>query len=220
MFMYSGQKEFKDRKDAGEQLGKLLEKGYKNRNVLVLGIPRGGVEVAYYVAEAINGELSVLVSKKLPLPGQEELAFGAMSEDGSIFLTPLGHRLDDETVEATIRVQLKEINRRMIEYRKGKPLPNFENREIILVDDGIATGATLVPALRLCKENNAKKIIVAAPVSGQKFVPEIKELADEIIIAEKPENFSAVGQFYEDFKGLTDEQVNEVLKKFELAKER
>lgn len=218
--MYSGQKEFKDRKDAGEQLGKLLEKGYKNRNVLVLGIPRGGVEVAYYVAEAINGELSVLVSKKLPLPGQEELAFGAMSEDGSIFLTPLGHRLDDETVEATIRVQLKEINRRMIEYRKGKPLPNFENREIILVDDGIATGATLVPALRLCKENNAKKIIVAAPVSGQKFVPEIKELADEIIIAEKPENFSAVGQFYEDFKGLTDEQVNEVLKKFELAKER
>ncbi|HEY8402327.1 MAG TPA: hypothetical protein VIK89_13755 [Cytophagaceae bacterium] len=126
MFGFRNGEVYKDRKEAGIKLGKILDKRYKDKNVLVLGIPRGGVEVAYYVAEELNEELSVLVSKKLPYPGQEEYAFGAVAEDGSYFLSSAARRLDEFTIKNTIKNQLAEIERRVQIYRSGKPLPQIK----------------------------------------------------------------------------------------------
>lgn len=206
---------FANRKDAGIQLGKLLEEEYKGRDIIVLAIPRGGIETGFYVAEILNGELCVVVSKKLPFPGQEELAFGAIAEDGSVYLSDLGEKVDDGSIDRIVEEQLEEINRRIKTYRNNKPLPDMADRVVIIVDDGIATGSTIVPVLKLCHEKKASKIVVAAPVSGKRYVKEINELADEVAIVVQPENFYAVGQVYEDFRGLEDEEVLDILRRYE-----
>lgn len=211
---------FRNREDAGKKLGNMLEDEYKDRNVLVLGIPRGGVEIAYHVAKILNGELSIIVSKKLPFPVQEELAFGALTEDGSVYLTELGEQLDDGTIDRVVQEQFQEIERRIQKYREGRPIPDVTNRIVIIVDDGIATGSTIVPVLKLCKEGKASKIVVAAPVSGHRYAPEIKELANEVKVLEQPDDFFAVGQVYEEFEGLEDKEVTELLKDFQEHKSR
>jgi predicted phosphoribosyltransferase len=206
---------FMDRRHAGIELGKILEKKYKNKNVLVLGIPRGGVAVAYELAKILNGELSVIITKKLPHPLREELAIGAAAEDGSVYLTSLASGINKNKVQDILVEQQKEIQSRIGRFRQSRPLPEMQNRIVILADDGIATGSTIVPAIQLCKKRKAAKIIVAAPVSGDQYVSEINELADEVIVAERPEMFFAVGQVYEDFHHLSDEEVIELLEDFE-----
>jgi putative phosphoribosyl transferase len=203
-----------DRTDAGFELGKLLERKYKDQNVLVLGIPRGGIIIACQVANALNAELSVVVTKKLPHPHQHELAIGAVAEDGSSFLTAAAVEIDRNTIRRIHETQLKEINSRVQRFRKGKPLPDMFHRPVIIVDDGIATGSTIVPAIKLCKSRKAAKVIVAAPVSGRRYVSEINTLADEVVIAEQPDMFYAVGQVYKDFHNLSDNEVIEQLDKF------
>jgi predicted phosphoribosyltransferase len=205
---------FKNRRDAGIELGKILERKYKNKEALVLAIPRGGIVVAYEVSKILNAELSVIITKKLPHPLQEELAVGAAAEDGSFYLTSLGKTMERKTLESILLAQEKEIQSRIQRFRKGNPLPEMKNRIVILTDDGIATGSTIVPAIQLCKKRKAAMVIVAAPVSGEKYVSEIDELADEVIIAEQPETFLAVGQVYEDFHHLSDEEVIELLEDF------
>ncbi|WP_221390357.1 phosphoribosyltransferase [Dyadobacter sp. NIV53] len=200
-------KPFIDRRDAGFELGKLLEKKYKGKNALVLGIPRGGVEVAYDISKILDAELSVVISKKLPHPDQQEFAVGAVSEDGSLFINSAGRKLSEHTLQRIIDEQFKEIKSRIQRFRNGQQLPSMLNRCVIIVDDGIATGSTIVPVLMLCKNRNAAKVIVAAPVSGLTYVTEITSLAHEVIIAEKPEDFYAVGQVYRDFHELSDEEV-------------
>jgi putative phosphoribosyl transferase len=172
------------------------------------------LEVAYYVAKELNADLSVLISKKLPYPGQEELAVGAVAEDGSNYVSQLGFRLDHKTISVIISIQLDEIKRRVKQYRNNEPLPDMTNRIVIIVDDGIATGATIVPALKLCRDRNAKSVIVAVPVSGMQPVPELEELADKIIVLERPDFFYAVGQVYEEFNQLTDKEVTFLLEKY------
>jgi putative phosphoribosyl transferase len=206
---------FVDRRDAGFEVGKLLEAKYKDKNALVLGIPRGGVVVAYEVAKILNAEMSVVITKKLPHPLQEELAVGASAEDGSVFLTSLASGLNPDTVRQIVKEQSKEIESRIQRFRKGKPLPEIRNRISIIVDDGIATGSTIVPAIKLCKAQKAAKVVVASPVSGERYVSEINSLADEVVIAGQPENFYAVGQVYEDFHHLSDEEVIGLLNDFE-----
>ena len=205
--MNSRDKPFIDRRDAGFELGKLLEKKYKGKNALVLGIPRGGVEVAYDISKILGAELSVVISKKLPHPNQQEFAVGAVSEDGSLFINPAGKKLDDHTLQRIIDEQFKEIKSRIQRFRNGRQLPSMLNRHVIIVDDGIATGSTIVPVLMLCKNRNAAKVIVAAPVSGLNYVSEITSLANEVIVAERPKDFYAVGQVYRDFHELSDEEV-------------
>jgi putative phosphoribosyl transferase len=207
-------KTFADRSDAGFEVGKLLESRYKNKNVLVLGIPRGGIVIAYEVAKILNGELSTLITKKLPHPSHEEFAIGATAEDGSVFLTSAARSLSNDDVQRIIKAQSQEIESRKKRFRKGKPLPEILNRIVIIVDDGIATGSTLVPALKLCKLQKAARIVVAAPVSDG-YVSEIDSLADEVVIAERPDNFYAVGQVYEDFHHLSDQEVISLLDDFE-----
>jgi len=209
---------FVDRRDAGFEVGKLLEDKYKGKNALVLGIPRGGVVIAFEVANIIDGDLSVVVTKKLPHPQQEELAIGAAAEDGSLYLTNYSRSVDNDTIRAIIEEQQKEIQSRVKRFRKGHALPDMQDRIVIIADDGIATGSTIVPAIKLCRSKGAAKVIVAAPVSGTQYVPEINTLADEVIVAEQPGDFYAVGQVYEDFHHLSDEEVMGLLNDFERAK--
>lgn len=191
---------FKDRKDAGEQLGAFLAVKYKNLpDPLVIGIPRGGVEVAFYVAQKMLAELSLIVSKKLPFPGQPEYGFGAVSEENSVYVSAERRgRVSDSEVNEIIERQKKEVKARILTYRAGRPLPDMKNRIVILVDDGIATGVTLVPVIQLCREKGAAEIIVAAPVSGLGYDEHIRE-ADAIEILVQPPDFYAVGQVYEEF---------------------
>lgn len=202
---------FDDRRSAGVELGKVLEADYGNKNVLVLGIPRGGVLVAYEVAKILGGDLSVIITKKLPHPLQHELAIGACAEDGSVFLTSLARDLDPKTVQEIVQEQNKEIKGRIDRFRGGQPLPEMRNRVCIIVDDGIATGSTIVPAIKLCKGRKASKVVVASPVSGERYVSDVNNLADEVIILEQPLEFYAVGQAYSDFSHLSDAEVTELL---------
>lgn len=209
---------FIDRRDAGVELGKQLEAKYKDRDALVLGIPRGGIEVGYEVAKILNGELSVVITKKLPHPLQEELAVGAAAEDGSVYLTSLGKDLQDTTIRRIIKEQAVEIESRIKRFRKGKPLPEMKGRIVIIVDDGIATGSTIVPAIKLCKAKAAAQVVVASPVSGERYVSDINALADDVVIVEQPEFFYAVGQVYENFHNLSDHEVLALMEEFEQDK--
>jgi putative phosphoribosyl transferase len=187
-------KVFVDRREAGIELGKMLEKKYRDKNVLVLGIPRGGIVVAHEVAKMLHGELSAVITKKLPHPLQQELAIGAAAEDGSVYLTALARNVNKHDVERILDEQKTEIQSRIQRFRNGRPLPQIRNRLVIITDDGIATGSTIVPAIKLCKQEHAAKVIVAAPVSGERYVSDIDELADEVVITERPKVFLSVGQ--------------------------
>ena len=210
---------FTDRKDAALKLAKALEK-YKGKNALVLGIPRGGAETAYYVARNLDAELSLLISRKLGHPANPEYAFGAIAEDGSIYLNPSSTgQLSDKTIQEVVNEQKKEISRRITILRQGKPLPELKGRIVILVDDGIATGATIFAAIEMCKKRNARKIIVAAPVSGYEMEEELAEKADEVVILEKPDDYFAVSQAYLSFYNLSDEDALKFMQRWEKEKD-
>jgi len=204
---------FRDRKDGGIRLSRILE-FYTNKEPLVIGIPRGGAEVAYQVSKMIHGDLTMIASGKLPFPGNKELSFGAVAEDGSIYLTALANRLSGETIDRIIEEQLAEVTAKGAQYRGGQPIPDMRNRTVIIVDDGIATGVTIVPVIKLCRAANAQWTVVASPVSGNNYVSDITVLADDVKILEQPDDFFAVGQMYENFYNLTDEDVVFLLEEF------
>jgi len=209
---------FTDRKDAALELAKALEK-YKDKNAVVLGIPRGGAETAYYVALHLHAELSLLVSRKLGHPSNPEYAFGAIAEDGSIYLSPYARQeLSEETINTVVEEQKKEIERRIKILRKGKPLPELKGRTVILVDDGIATGATIFAAIEMCKKRNAGKIIIASPVSGYDMEDKLAKKADEVVILEKPGDFFAVSQAYQSFYNLSDDDALGFMERWEKEK--
>lgn len=210
---------FADRKDAAIQLAQALEK-YKGKNALVLGIPRGGAETAYYVAQYLQAEFSLLISRKLGHPMNPEYAIGAIAEDGSIYISPYAQGdVSDETIHVIEEEQKKEIERRIKKLRKGKPLPELKGRTVILADDGIATGATVFAAIEMCKKRHAGKIVVAAPVSGPDVEEQFRNKADEVVILEKPEFYHAVSQVYEKFDQLSDEEAIEFLARAENERE-
>ena len=202
---------YDDRRDAGQQLGNYLAKAYHNTPLLILGLPRGGVEVAYHVARALDTGFTLLMSKKLPFPGQPEYGFGAIAEENTVYIAQR-HDLSEKTIKDIIDRQMQEIGRRVRLYRQGKPLPDIKGKNILLVDDGIATGVTLVPAIRLCRAKGAAKIIVASPVAGKYFDGHLHE-ADKLEILHQPEPFSAVGQVYRSFEQVTDENLLKLLDK-------
>jgi putative phosphoribosyl transferase len=206
---------FRDRKDAGEKLARALEE-YGGRNVLVLAIPRGGVEVGYQVAKYLKADLSILVSRKLPFPDNPEAGFGAIAEDGSVFIYQDAARwLSERIIDEIVRAQKQEIVRRVAVLRKGKPLPDMINRTVILVDDGIAMGSTMRASIMLCKNKGAGKIIVAVPVSGGRVAKEIGEIVDEIVVLEKPRFFRAVAQVYKNWYDVSDREVIEIMEKWQ-----
>ncbi|MDD2680298.1 MAG: phosphoribosyltransferase family protein [Candidatus Omnitrophica bacterium] len=205
---------FRDREDAGEKLARAL-KNYKDKGALVLAIPRGGVVVGYEVAKYLNADFSIIISRKLPFPGNPEFGFGAIAEDGSLFiLGEYEELLPRGLVDKIAQEQKAEITRRILALRKGEGLPEIKDRTVIIVDDGIAMGSTLQAAVALCKNRKAQKIIAASPISGEGMEKELAEIVDEVVILEKPPLFRAVAQGYQDWHDVPDEEVVEIIKKW------
>ncbi|MGZ8891068.1 MAG: phosphoribosyltransferase [Nitrososphaeraceae archaeon] len=211
---------FIDRKDAGIKLAKALNK-YKARNILVLAIPRGGVEVGFEVAKYLNSDFDILISRKLPIPDNSEAGFGAIAEDGSIYLDERASSWISETEFERIKSeQLNEIKRRIKVLRNNRPLQEVKNRIVILIDDGLAMGSTMKASIQFCRNNNAKEIVVAVPVAGQDTLEDIKRLVDEIIVLEVPYYFKAVAQIYLNWHDVTDQEVIEIMNKWALYKDK
>lgn len=209
---------FEDRKDAGKKLAQAL-KGYKNKNALVLAIPRGGVEIGYEVAKNLNADFSVLISRKLPFPDNPESGFGAIAEDGSTFIfQELVSRLPEKTVRRILVEQQKEIERRISALREGNPLPGISGKTVILTDDGLAMGSTMRAAVFLCRKRQAAKIVVAVPVASALVAREFQSQADEVVILEKPPFFRAVAQVYRNWYDVSDREVLKIMDKWNTRK--
>lgn len=204
---------FINRNDAGKQMAKALI-GYKTKKPIVLAIPRGGVIVGYEVASELECEFSVIITRKLGYLRNPEAAFGAVAEDGSLVLQPMStKKLDKMEIETVLKLEEEEINRRIKAYRGNKELPSLANRVVILVDDGIATGSTLMVAIEMCQKQNPEKLVVAAPVFGDGMKRKLSQKVDDVIILETPCDFRAVSQVYETFEQVSD---NEVYRMFEM----
>jgi len=204
---------FEDRKNAGKKLAKTLEK-YKGKDIIVLAIPRGGVEVGYQVAKHLNSSFSLLISRKLSFPHNPEAGFGAIAEDGSTFIFDDAYKwLAKNKIKEIKSQQREEIARRIKVLRDGKSLPKIKNRIVILIDDGLAMGSTMRVAISLCKNKKAKKIVVAVPVAGRDVAKKIGKMVDEIIALEMPILFQAVAQVYRNWYDVTDSEVIDLLNK-------
>jgi putative phosphoribosyl transferase len=204
---------FKDRKDAGQKLAEALQR-YKEEDPLVFAIPRGGVELGYEVSKVLDADFSLLICRKLPFPFNKESGFGAMAEDGSLYINELAAAsVSHKEIEKIIAQQSLEIKRRIQTLRGGRPLPSIKGRSIILVDDGIAMGSTMHVAVELCRKEGAKRIIVAVPVASRQAIQKFSQMADEVVVLESPVNFYAVAQVYENWYDVSDEEVLEFLKR-------
>ncbi len=205
---------FADRKEAGTELASRL-KSYKDaEGVIVLALPRGGVVTGREVASYLNCYLDVIIIRKIGYPGQPEFAIGAVSETGTVVLNEQvisTYGVSNEYIEEEVSGQKEEVERRVALYRKGKRLPDLKDKTIVLIDDGVATGASMKAAISTLKEEGIKKLIVAVPVAPPSTVMELEELVDELICLETPADFMAVGAYYRDFTQVTDDEVIEVL---------
>jgi predicted phosphoribosyltransferase len=205
---------FANRTEAGRQLAEKLEKYSGRDDVIVLGLPRGGVPVAYEVAKRLHTPLDVFIVRKLGVPGFEELAAGAIASGGVRVLNQDVVRAipyAEEAIEAVTAKETTELERREQIYREGRLPPELRDRTVILVDDGLATGATMRAAVKALRERGTAKIVVAVPVGPPDTCQEIAEQADETICLSTPVFFQAVGQYYEDFSQTSDEDVRELL---------
>jgi len=205
---------FSDRKEAGRKLAEALEK-FRDEDPLVLAIPRGGVEVGYEVASGLDADLSILVTRKLPFPHNPEAGFGAVAEDGTVFMFEgAGKWVDGIEVHRIVEEQKEEAARRVRALREGRDLPPLKNRTVILVDDGIAMGSTMTASIMMCRGREAGKIVVAAPVSGQSTAQRMGELADEAVILETPPGFRAVAESYEMWYDVPDGEVIDIFNRW------
>jgi putative phosphoribosyl transferase len=205
---------FRDRRDAGQKLATQLARFSKNLNVIVLGLPRGGVPVAAEVARALTAPLDVFVVRKLGVPQHEELAFGAIASGGVRVLDAAiveELAIPDAALDAVIEREMKELDRRELVYRRGMPALDVKDRIVILVDDGIATGSSMRAAVEALRKLGPAKIVAAVPVASPHATRELANLAGEIVCLSAPEDFTAVGQWYADFQGTTDEEVTAAL---------
>src|SRR6266705_510291 len=205
---------FPNRAEAGRLLAGKLEKYAGRNDVIVLGLPRGGVPVAYEVAQRLGVPLDVFIVRKLGVPGFEELAAGAIASGGVRVLNEDVLRAlpnADEIIESVTAKETAELQRREQSYRDGRPAPELRDRVVILVDDGLATGATMRAAVKALRQRGVAKIIVASPGGAPDTCRELEQEADETICVTAPEFFQAVGQYYEDFSQTSDEEVRELL---------
>ena len=201
---------FIDRVDAGKKLAEKLLKFKDIENCIVLGLPRGGLPVAFEVAQILNLPLDIVVPRKVGLPGQPELAVGAVCEDGSVIFNESLLRmanLKPADLQPIIDKERQEAQRRLKKYRGDRPELDLKGKVVILVDDGIATGSTMRAAIASAKAKGAEKIIVAVPVIPPSTISIMKEEVDEIIYLDAPILFGAVGAFYQNFGQTTDEEV-------------
>jgi putative phosphoribosyl transferase len=207
---------YTDRTEAGEVLAEQLKNYANQTDVIVLALPRGGVPVAYEIAEKLAAPLDVFIVRKLGMPGQQELAIGALAMDGTTVFNEELLRLapiPPEVIEEIVKSEQIELNRRLTIYRGNQSLPQLENKIIILVDDGIATGATMRAAITVLQKQNLKKLIVATPTAALDTAKVITEMVDQFICPLTPELFYSVGSWYSDFPQTSDAEVITLLTK-------
>jgi putative phosphoribosyl transferase len=208
------QRIYADRADAGRALADALESRRAAPGAIVLGLPRGGVPVAYEIAARLDLPLDVLVVRKLGLPWQPELAMGAIASGGALVRNEEVMRYLDGRVDAFEAVrarELHELERRERDYRGDRPRLDLRDRTAIVVDDGLATGATMEAAVRALKGSGAKRVVVAVPVASSEARDRIAAVADEVVCLATPMFFSAVGQWYREFGQTSDEEVRDLL---------
>ena len=205
---------FNDREEAGWMLMERL-RGTPLEKPLVVAIPRGGIEIGAVLARGLGAELDVVLSRKLRAPHQPELALGAISENGEVYLNHFASAMTDvgdAYVEAERQRQLGEIKRRRQMYRAVRPQATIMGRSVIVTDDGIATGATMIASLRTVQAAGAKEVIVAVPVGSPERIDAIRPLCNRVECLLEPETFWAIGQFYRHFEQVPDERVVELLR--------
>jgi predicted phosphoribosyltransferase len=204
---------FQNRRDAGRALARAIAELHDLGDAVVLGLPRGGVPVAYEVARSLNLPLDIFIVRKLGVPGQEELAMGAIASGGTVVTNQSIIRdlkISPETIEAIAQRERLEIERREKAYRDGRPPIPLEGRTAVVVDDGLATGASMLAAARALRPR-ARRVIAAVPVASEITCNELSGEVDQIICAATPQPFFAVGMFYRDFAQTTDEEVRTLL---------
>ena len=207
---------FHDRRHAGRVLAQALTQHAHRNDVIVLALPRGGVPVAYEVARALRVPLDVFIVRKLGVPGQEELAMGAIALGGVRVLNDdviRGLGIDAAAVERVSRSEQRELERRVREYRGDRPLPELRDRTAILVDDGLATGATMLAAVKALRLQQPARIVVAVPTAAAETCAQLRSEADEVVCATTPRPFRGVGQWYLDFSQTSDDEVRELLER-------
>jgi len=205
---------FRDRSQAGQELAKALSAYDGKKDTLLLALPRGGVPVAFEIARRLNLPLDVLLVRKLGVPGQEEYAMGAIAEEDILYINPdIMRQLDIRAadIKNVITKERAELNRRRERYRRGRPAPQLDGKTVIVVDDGLATGATMHAAARALKQAKVKRLIVAVPVGARDTCREIEKEADAVICLYQPDPFYGVGRWYGDFSQTSDKQVERLL---------
>lgn len=208
---------FENREHAARLLARRLGAYYKNKNPLVLAIPRGAIGMAEIIADVLGGELDVVLVHKLGAPGQPELAIGAIDETGNVFLSGYGLDIDGAYLEAEKRAQLEVLRKRRARYTPSRGPIDPHERIVIVVDDGIATGSTMTAALRAIRRSKPKKLVGAVAVASPSAARAMSREADAIVCLDVPAEFYAVGQFFEDFSQVSDEEVTAILQKREPA---
>ena len=207
---------FPDRRDAGAALARALAPYTGRADVIVLALPRGGVPVAYEVARALDAPLDVFVVRKLGLPGPDALAMGAVASGGLVVFNrdvigTVG--LGEDDVARVLRAEQRELQRREQLYRDDRPSPPVEGKTVILVDDGLATGSSMLAAVAALRERRPARIVVAVPIGAADTCSELRRYADEVICAVTPEPFYGVGAWYQDFSQTTDDEVRDLLQR-------
>ncbi len=205
---------FRNRQDAARRLAARM-KGRVLHDPLILAIPRGGVPVGAVLARELGAELDVVLSRKLRAPEQPELALGAVSEDGEVYLNPEFEAYRDvaaDYLEAERQHQIAEMARRRTLFRAVRPAATVAGRSVIVTDDGIATGATMIAALRTVRAQSPRELIVAVPVGSPERLREIRRHCDELVCLRSPRTFWAIGQFYRDFTQVDDDEVVRLLR--------
>jgi putative phosphoribosyl transferase len=205
---------FRDRTDAGRRLARALRAYAGRADLLVLALPRGGVPVAFEVAQALRAPLDLLLVRKLGVPGHEELAMGALASGGVRVLNPeviAATGVGNAEIEAAVAREARELERREAAYRGHRPRPAIAGRCLILVDDGLATGATMRAALAALRPQHPAALVVAVPVAPPDTAARLRAEADELVCLETPESFFAIGSWYQDFGQLDDDSVRALL---------
>ena len=207
---------FRDRTEAGRVLAQRLKRAIEARDILVLALPRGGVPVGFEIAQAFHADLDVFLVRKLGVPGHEELAMGAIASGGVRVLNEAlieQLRIPAAAIDRVTEREQNEIARREAFYREGRPPLPVTKRTVVLVDDGLATGATMLAAARAVRPKKPKRIIVAVPVASRDACEEFRRLVDDVICADTPEPFYSVGAWYEDFLQTSDTDVRQLLER-------
>jgi predicted phosphoribosyltransferase len=202
---------FQNREEAARLLARRLGAYYRNKHPLVLGIPRGAVPMAKIIADALGGELDVVLVRKLGHPSQPELAIGAIDESGKVFYSDYAYDIDEAYLEAEKRRQLEIIRNRRARYTPDRPPIDPKDRIVIVVDDGIATGSTMTAALRAIRARQPKKLVGAVAVASSQAARAMRQEADAMVCLKVPAEFYAVGQFFKEFEQVSDEDVIKIL---------